>query len=323
MKTIKNILFLAGMCAVVLLAVGCEKGEDDKKKDPRVENPEVELPDIRSNYSNLTTVYQAYKTDDCSKTGATGEILKIAGWIVQPGGDVEKMDCNAFYLTDKPDQIKIDNAILITATPEVAKYIKNKHNGGLATGDFDKEPDIRQKCYITGEVILVTLNEDGRFFVVPSIKITERENFRIEYEVPPKSFSPIDWDNYNDVYTIYWNYEIDNSILERGPTGKILKAEGWVVPINWQEEIKPYYFKLIDVPYKQIQTQMDWYERYTVYVRTATPKVGEQLRIKIENSDLSKKCYITGDLVIEFMDGAWNGYTPIIEITNADNVIFE
>ena len=326
MKTTKNLTLLASVCAALLLTTGCDKtddGENTGNPDP-VEEPTIVLPDNRMNYSKVSTVYSTYKTDDCSKEGATGKIIKVAGWIVRPCGDVEKMDCSAFYLANEPDQIKISGAILITATPEVAKQIKMKYNEGLSTGDFDREPDIRQKCYITGELIMETINEDGHNIVVPTIKITKVENFRVEDEVLPADVKPVDWENYNDVYNVYWNYRIDNGILEEGPTGKTLKVEGWIAPINWQDEIMPGYFKLANRPYGQIKDQMDWYEKYDIGIEAATSEVAEQLRMKFENNNLDKKCYITGELVMIFLIGlSRNSIVPRIVITDVNNVIFE
>ena len=315
MKTIKNIALLVSVCVAVLMAAGCDNNK------PPVDGPIIEFPDNRSVYSDVSTVYWDYRTDDCSNLGATGEVVKVAGWIVRPGGDVEKMDCNAFYLANEPDQIKINGAILITAPPEVAKQIKMRHNDGLVDGNFDREPDIRQKCYITGVLIMEIINENGRSVAVPSIKITEVGNFKVEDEVLPADVKPIDWKNYNDVYTIYWNYRNNT---QEGPTGKILKAEGWVAPISWQHEINPHYFKLANIPYGQIQTQMDWYEKYTISIETASPEVAEQLKIKFEDNDLNKKCYITGELIFETWDGAPRYSTHlVIVITDANAVIFE
>ena len=315
MKTIKNIALLVSVCVAVLMATGCD---NDK---PPVDEPTIELPDNdRLGYSDVYTIYNTYKKDDCSQVGPTGKTIRITGWIVQPGGDVEKMDCNAFYLTDKPDQTKIDDAILITTTPENADILKFRYNNSLADGCFDREPEIRRKCFIKGELVLETLNEDGRSIAVPSIKIIDINNFRVENEMPPKVPSPIDWEGYNDVYTVYWNYLVDN--LQAGPTGKVIKIKG-IVANPYNDDWAGMDFRGFYVANDPSQTDL---ECGYVFIRSITPEIAKQLQTAFfENGYFGKrKCDITGNLILELWDGGVRyGIEPVIEITDANNVIFE
>ena len=136
----------------------------------------------------------------------------------------------------------------------------------------------------------------------------------------PKDLKPIDWENYNDVYTVYWNCKmLDCS--QAGDTGNILKIEGWLLqPGANIHEIKPDEFCIVGEPNLIYLDNKNG----TILIQTATPEIAEQMRIKFENSDLTRKCYIIGRFVINplYMNG-WCGTSPKIIMTDADNIIFE
>ena len=138
-----------------------------------------------------------------------------------------------------------------------------------------------------------------------------------------KTLGPVDWEGYNDVYTVYWTYTGDCSqFLSRsaGDIGKIIKIAGWLVqPGGDLPEIHPGFFKLIDKP-NQIYFDK---KNGTIPIQAATREVQEQLEIKFKNSDLTKKCYITGGLAIDYTAGGTCRTIPLINITDADNVTFE
>ena len=122
----------------------------------------------------------------------------------------------------------------------------------------------------------------------------------------PKNLSPIDWDNYNEVYTVHWNYSgTCTKMNKNNDIGKVIKVYGWIE----QESFRPEWFYLVD---KDTNIAIHSYS------------IADSLRDKFSTFDITKKCYITGILNIEEQPNNNCCYaSPKIVITNIDNINFE
>jgi hypothetical protein len=111
----------------------------------------------------------------------------------------------------------------------------------------------------------------------------------------PKDVKPIDWNNYNDVYTVDGNYCSLYSERKQEDEGKIIKISGWKV-------LSADLFALSD----------DFnYAMYNHISGYATPPIvhirgylGPGLQVMLDTSDLTKKCFIKGKLSLEPIEAA-------------------
>jgi hypothetical protein len=139
--------------------------------DCKIEPLQDILPIDWENYNDVHTVYRNFTTNDCSKTGSTGKMIKVGGWIVQSGANIHKIEPSSFYLTDYPNQILISGSISVTSEiPEVVELLKIK----FETNDLTK------KCYITGELLIYDFPTNNCCTTGPEIIITNADNIIFE-----------------------------------------------------------------------------------------------------------------------------------------------
>jgi len=129
----------------------------------------------------------------------------------------------------------------------------------------------------------------------------------------PKNVKPIDWENYNDVFTVYWNYISSYSKRNQADEGKTIKISGWRI---WSRDA----FTLGDdakcaenffVPSPLESVSIDFYY---------CPEV----RIVLDTSDLTKKCYVTGVLsFFEIEKSCGVIVKPEIIVYNANDIYFK
>jgi hypothetical protein len=130
----------------------------------------------------------------------------------------------------------------------------------------------------------------------------------------PKGVKPIDWENYNDVYTVKWNYTGDCSTT--GKTGLTIKMYGWI--FHPQTAYPSLFCMLSDSLFIEANNP----KCAMVHVRCIEDI--EHLKAKFDTSDLTKKCYVTGELFIA--DRPTNDCCttePEIMIMDANDVYFE
>ena len=144
-----------------------------------------------------------------------------------------------------------------------------------------------------------------------------KKSCKIKY---PKDIKPIDWENYNDVYTVYWNsrtvFDDANNKIEQD-RGKDIMMYGWVhfgdfsnihsfaLRQSFNSDIKC----AVGVPLIQIDS---------------INYLHEQVQAKLDTSDWSKKCFISGKLMgVSFSDMNCTWIEPRIEITDINNIYFE
>ena len=143
----------------------------------------------------------------------------------------------------------------------------------------------------------------------------------------PKDVKPIDWENYNSVYDVMWNYTDYNISSDMGKT---IKVCGWVFQGSHGLPVNPLDFNLIDKE-KNIFNSNPWENGTGIYVRTYPwhPDINDEdfrdsLKIKFDIADITKKCYITGTLsYLTTNDGCGEHINPIIIITNANDISFK
>jgi len=107
-------------------------------------------------------------------------------------------------------------------------------------------------------------------------------------EKKPRKVKPIDWENYNDVYTAFWNtystISESSNILQRE-----IMVYGWVKP-----KYSEYRFTLVtDTHDSDKSLQLVGKPHFDVYIRGSEMAL---IREKLDTCDLTKKCYVKGKL---------------------------
>ena len=124
---------------------------------------------------------------------------------------------------------------------------------------------------------------------------------------PPKNIKSIDWENYNDVYTVYWNTIrcCDETISLQSYT---IMISGWTAFHDA--------FYLYDDT-----TDINGSHPFPfVVIESRLP----EFKNKMDTSDLTKKCYIKGNLIFSVIKTPQNCVLkPVIEITNIDDIYFK
>lgn len=128
-----------------------------------------------------------------------------------------------------------------------------------------------------------------------------------------KDVKPIDWENYNDVSTVYWNYVSLYSERKQEDEGKTIKISGWKA---WSYDA----FSLCDdakyadrnlgyvAAFPHVDIYFNFPEAYTI----------------LDTCDLKKKCFIKGNLSFFIIKGGMcTKAEPIIEVTNINDIYFK
>jgi len=135
----------------------------------------------------------------------------------------------------------------------------------------------------------------------------------------PEDLEAIDWKNYNDVKTVYWNLFDKCENIDYNQTGDTIMVYGWIVTPRY-ENIKAYGFALSD---KTENTTDHRYSR-VIGVQCFDTYVIDRIQSIFDTTDLMKKCYVKGTL--EFNDMPTNTCCtadPIIIIHDAEDIYFE
>lgn len=131
-------------------------------------------------------------------------------------------------------------------------------------------------------------------------------------EKRPKDVKPIDWENYNSVHTVFWNYHSTCENVKH--ENKEIMAFGWIYSNG------DGFFVLTDV------TNYTPYEIPHVIIRPDY-KVsnGNEFYAKLATCDLTKKCFIKEKLMLCCTETmlACSKSTPAIVFSNIDDVYFE
>jgi len=130
---------------------------------------------------------------------------------------------------------------------------------------------------------------------------------------PPKNVKPINLENYNDVYTVYWNYISLESKRNQEDEGKIIKISGWKA---WSYDA----FSLCD--------DAKYADKSLGYT-AAFPHIDigfnfPEAHAMLDTCDLTKKCFVKGKLSFHLIEaGFCNKAIPVIEVTDINDVYFK
>ena len=134
-------------------------------------------------------------------------------------------------------------------------------------------------------------------------------------EKRPKNVKPIDWENYNDVYTAFWNayskisessYMRGQEIMVYGWVEAKYSEDGFILVTNTNDTDKS--LPLIGKPHLDVRI---WGQ--------VTP-----IHEKLDSYDLTKKCYVKGKLEFNVIHkGMCSIAIPEIIIENIDDFYFE
>jgi len=128
----------------------------------------------------------------------------------------------------------------------------------------------------------------------------------------PKDVKPIDWENYNDVYTVYWNLRSSCKKIKSECDGRTIKISGWRV---WSRDS----FCLGDDA-KCAEIFFVPSPRAVVYIDFNFPEAYAFL----DTCDLTKKCFIKGKIHLSMDELSSRCYVePKIEVTDINDIYFE
>jgi len=129
---------------------------------------------------------------------------------------------------------------------------------------------------------------------------------------PPKNVKPIDWENYNSVYDVFYNYYRLCSEQRYEDNEKTIMVSGWLYRL-WGGD-----FILRNIPnHTNENLEYPW-------IGIKTFEVEEEFNAKIDTCDLTKKCFVKGELIFACLhSGLCSSSIPLIIIKNADDIYFE
>jgi hypothetical protein len=140
----------------------------------------------------------------------------------------------------------------------------------------------------------------------------------------PKNIKPIDWENYNDVYTVYWNFCSLCDQRKEGDRGKEIKLCGWVFQ-GIDETQSPFQDGYLGFPIISNEDDIFWWNFSTrgvgLYVKFSNIK--DSLQTKFDKTDITQKCFIKGILDYNHLLTECCRSIPTIIIASADDIYFE
>ena len=126
----------------------------------------------------------------------------------------------------------------------------------------------------------------------------------------PKDVKPIDWENYNDVYTVYWNL-VHLSSEPINLQSDTIKITGWVrLPLYSMEG----YFNLVE----------NVSQAGKIPGSVSNPNIivicPNSIREYLDTCDLTRQCFIEGLLIFEEAPLKGCKKVPKIVITNVNDI---
>jgi len=140
--------------------------------------------------------------------------------------------------------------------------------------------------------------------------------------VKPDNLKQIDWNKYNDVETVYWNYYSFCSELDKsGRTGKMIKVYGWIHNLfHGDIDCRDFYLISDSIQIYAPNTSNTKAIRVQCFNATECDK----LKRKFETFVQSKKCFVKVELALVCLEqmGCSKAVAEIF-IENANDVYFE
>jgi len=174
------------------------------------------------------------------------------------------------------------------------------------------------------------ISKDRPMKIVKHTVLTPEE---IEKENPfivnrPENLKPIDWENYNDVYTVHWTYYRRNDIDDPWvfeDDEKPIRVHGWVAPDGFDIglDLGPSHFILIG-------DESNDHIPFIPVLIIGGSEIVDSIKEKIATADLTKKSYVRGKLcthtAVCITTRPWGCRCivhPRIRIYSADDIYFE
>ena len=140
----------------------------------------------------------------------------------------------------------------------------------------------------------------------------------------PQNLQSIDWENYNDVYTVYWTYyrRERNELLPEDTT-KIIKVYGWIAQDN------ELYRRMYNADFTLIGNETGEDTPFVPFIIVGDSEVVDAIKAKLATADPMKKCYVRGKLCFSLgfcIDGEDFGCCliyPRMRVYSANDVYFE
>jgi hypothetical protein len=135
----------------------------------------------------------------------------------------------------------------------------------------------------------------------------------------PKDLKPIDWVNYNDVYTVYWNNTNNCAKGDYRNENKKIKVYGWVWnPPNGDRDFS-HEFTLIDDQSQIFASNLSDCRCIDIFLEKG-------VNVDTNEINLNKKCYVEGKLF--FMCLTHNGGSSrttvtFVRVYNSNDIYFE
>ena len=135
-----------------------------------------------------------------------------------------------------------------------------------------------------------------------------KEKGQCEEIKKPKNLKPIDWKNYNDVYTVYWNCFGYCGDRRDGESGDTVNVYGW----------RPNFYDLFCISAVPESKERPKEVIWVVWQ-------SEDVYAKIAAADLTKKCFVRGALRLGclYEMGGCSVVDVSIIVTNPDDIYFE
>jgi len=133
----------------------------------------------------------------------------------------------------------------------------------------------------------------------------------------PKDVKPIDWENYNSVYDVFWNYTVPWG-KEITDWGKEIMACGWV---SYSSD-KLYKFFTLQSDTSLNKAVLPIF-LYSYYFPNECEGLVDSLNSRFQSADLTKKCFIKGELNCIPAGNPCNSVMVMIVINSAKDIYFE
>jgi hypothetical protein len=146
---------------------------------------------------------------------------------------------------------------------------------------------------------------------------------------PPKDLKAIDWENYNDVYTVYGNFHTLCSETKEKYRDREILVCGWIwepldggISTSLHDGISTSEFYLMEDLSKARDEQLLGNLSIPILYYGQT---NEELQIKFDTSNLTKKCFVIGKLRFNCLhSGLCSKTYPVIVVnSSSDNIYFE
>jgi len=150
----------------------------------------------------------------------------------------------------------------------------------------------------------------------------------------PSDLKSIDWDGYNDVYTIFWNYFTTNCHGKGYPTGKTIKISGKISSFDYIRDYSTdstylHSFVLDDIhEYNDIfiSEHLSRYNYTYPSIKVFCYSIADTLQKNLVSCDLTRIFYIKGELGTLILGGEEFGdccfSVPCVYLTNIDDIYF-